>query len=171
MTGRYAADTTVPVNRSREEIERTLDRYGATAFHYSREDLPTGQAIGIEFRLGDHTIRLAMLLPSPTEKRFIVDTRGYLRSDNAAREHWEKACRQRWRALALVVKAKLEAIEGGITTLEEEFLSSIVVAGTDETVGQRLIPALRQRQQLPSLPTIEAKVIALPAGKTGSHAR
>lgn len=30
MTGRYAANTTVPVARSRDELHRTLARYGAT---------------------------------------------------------------------------------------------------------------------------------------------
>lgn len=31
MTGQYAKDTTVPVERSRAEIESTLARYGATS--------------------------------------------------------------------------------------------------------------------------------------------
>lgn len=138
---RYAEDTTVPASRSRDEIERTLDRYGASAFHYSREEVPSGVAVGIEFKLQGHLVRLAMLLPSSKEARFTLDTRGYHRSENAARELWEKATRQRWRALALVVKAKLEAIESGI-----------VVPGTDETVGQRIIPAIKQGRTVPALP-------------------
>jgi hypothetical protein len=38
----------------------------------------------------------------------------------------EAATRQRWRALVLVIKAKLEAVEAGISTLESEFLANIV---------------------------------------------
>ena len=34
MTGRYASGTDVAPERSRAEIERTLIRYGATAFAY-----------------------------------------------------------------------------------------------------------------------------------------
>jgi hypothetical protein len=51
------------------------------------------------------------------------------------------ACRARWRALALVIKAKLEAVESGITTFEEEFLAHIVLPdGT--TLGQWAAPRL-----------------------------
>ena len=38
-----------------------------------------------------------------------------------------QACRQRWRALLLIIRAKLEAVESGITTLESEFLANIVL--------------------------------------------
>jgi len=34
MPGKYAAKTEVPEHQSRTEIERTLTRYGATAFAY-----------------------------------------------------------------------------------------------------------------------------------------
>jgi hypothetical protein len=34
VTGKYAANTNVPVSRSYDEIERTLKRFGATDFAY-----------------------------------------------------------------------------------------------------------------------------------------
>jgi hypothetical protein len=37
---RYAADTSVSVEKSRMEIERTLARYGADAFAYFSEGRP-----------------------------------------------------------------------------------------------------------------------------------
>ena len=37
MAGRYAAQTEVSSDRSRAEIERTLRKYGATAFAYGWE--------------------------------------------------------------------------------------------------------------------------------------
>ena len=40
---------------------------------------------------------------------------------------WEQVCRQRWRALLLIIRAKLEAVASGITTLENEFLANIVL--------------------------------------------
>lgn len=49
------------------------------------------------------------------------------RSDDAAEKAWEQATRQRWRALHLVVKAKLEAVESGITVFDDEFLAHIVL--------------------------------------------
>ena len=46
----------------------------------------------------------------------------HLVDEKTAHGRWEQACRQRWRALALVIKAKLEAIDAEISTFEEEFL-------------------------------------------------
>ena len=34
MSGKYAADSAAPVSTSRNEIERTLARFGVTAFAY-----------------------------------------------------------------------------------------------------------------------------------------
>ena len=51
--------------------------------------------------------------------------------------------RQRWRALVLIVKAKLEAIEAGISTLEREFLADIIMPN-NQTVGQWLAPQIEQ---------------------------
>jgi hypothetical protein len=45
-----------------------------------------------------------------------------------------QATRQRWRALALVIKAKLEVVESGISIFEDEFMANIVLPGGD-TVG------------------------------------
>ncbi|MFN7930906.1 MAG: hypothetical protein U0Y68_23875 [Blastocatellia bacterium] len=65
------------------------------------------------------------------------------RTSTQAYEAWEQATRQKWRALALVIKAKLEAVESGITTIEQEFLP-FIVAADGRTVGEHLIPQLDQ---------------------------
>lgn len=44
-----------------------------------------------------------------------------------AAEEWEQACRQKWRALALLVKAKLEAVDAKISSVEEAFFADIVM--------------------------------------------
>ena len=48
----YAARTTVSVEQSRTEIERTLSKYGAKSFAYFTED---GRAI-IVFEASDHRL-------------------------------------------------------------------------------------------------------------------
>ena len=62
--------------------------------------------------------------------------------------------RQRWRALALIVKAKPEATETGITTFEEEFLSYIVLPD-NQTVGECMLPQIieeaYQRGEMPRM--------------------
>jgi hypothetical protein len=56
-------------------------------------------------------------------------------------EAWEQACRSRWRALLLCIKAKLEACAVGITTFDSEFLAHIVT-GDGRTVAERIVPQL-----------------------------
>ena len=137
MTGRYAAATEVPSDRSRTEIERTLRRYGATAFAYGWE----GATAHVGFKLAGRQIRFTLPLPDPESREFTVTATGRQRSTSAAEEAYEQAVRQRWRALALVIKAKLEAVEAGISTVEDEFLHAIALPD-GRTVGEWLSPQL-----------------------------
>ena len=131
MTGTYAAKTDVPVSRSRDEIERTLTRFGATAFAYMSN--AEGQvAISFEVR----RIRVLMRMQLPRREQFRLDKRGYERTESAIERDWEQACRQRWRSLANGVKAKLALIDDGISTVEREFLADIVVPSTDRLTAR-----------------------------------
>ncbi len=49
--------------------------------------------------------------------------------------------RQPWRALLLVIKAKLEAVETGITCFDDEFMAHIVLPD-GKTVGQFMRPQI-----------------------------
>lgn len=112
---KYAAETEVPADRSRSEIERTLQRYGAKAFMYGWQD---NRAV-IGFDLGGRRYRIVLPLPDPADPEFqLTPGKRQKRSEEAARSAWEQATRQRWRALALYIKAVLEAAETGITSLE-----------------------------------------------------
>jgi hypothetical protein len=139
--GRYASKTTVPVERSRNEIEYTLQRYGASQFMYGWDG--SGAVIAFIVDTGPaqrRQVRFHLPLPSRDERRFTHHSRGP-RSAAAAETEWEQACRQRWRALLLVVKAKLEAVESGIATFEDEFLAYIMLPDGG-TVGDLLGPQL-----------------------------
>jgi hypothetical protein len=123
---RYAAKTGVPVEKSRMEIEAIVRRYGADAFQSGW----SGAQAMIQFRCQSRVIRFLMKLPERDEKRFTHYVRGsswQARSPEAARKEWEQGCRQKWRALALLVKAKLEAVDAGIATIEEAFFADIVM--------------------------------------------
>lgn len=139
---RYAEATTVSVEKSRAEIEMTLTRYGASAFAYAWE----GNQAMIEFAAKGRRIRFVLPLPERNDERFKLTAHKNSwarkeRSPEAARSAWEQACRQSWRALALVIKAKLEAVAAGITEFEDEFLANIVLPnGT--TVAQHVKPEI-----------------------------
>lgn len=117
MTPTYAANTEVSSDKSRLEIERTLARYGATHFGYMSEP---GRAL-IAFRKNERQVRFVVPLPDRNSHDFTRTPTGKVATASAAESKYEQAIRQRWRALALVVKAKLEAVEAGIAEFDQEF--------------------------------------------------
>lgn len=138
----YAKNTTVPSDRSRSEIERTLLRYGATEFAYGYDRT---RAV-VMFTIDGLRIRIGLPLPSRDDPEFTRTPTGKTRTQPAAEQAWEQASRQSWRALALVVKAKLEAVDSGITTLVEEFAVHIVLPG-GHSVGEMVLPAIAEAYQ------------------------
>lgn len=158
---RYAQRTSVPLDRSRVEVERTLVRYGATGFAYSwerreqatppaahgsycpgRDGKPcthgcpktiTREVVIIAFLMqaAGATRRVQLEVPMPHEREVGTKARA------------EAATRQRWRALVLVLKAKLEAVASGISTLEAEFLANVVM-NDGRTIGAAILPRLTE---------------------------
>jgi len=140
----YAANTSVSPEKSRAEIERTLSRYGARRFAYMRDD-DEGWA-RIQFVIEERIVQIELPLPKATERRFThTEAKDRERSEDAARKAWEQACRQGWRALGLVIKAKLEAVEAGISTFEQEFMAHLMLPN-GQTAGEVLIPRILQAQ-------------------------
>lgn len=138
---RYAQNTTVSVEKSRNEIEATLARYGAQQFMYGWDSQGALIAFVMEVEPGQkRQVHFRLPLPSRDEHRFTHHSHGRRTAESAERQ-WEQACRQRWRALLLVVKAKLEAVESGIASFEDEFLAYIMLP-SGETVGSWLSPQL-----------------------------
>lgn len=128
----YARKTTVSQEKSRVEIERLLARYKATKFASGWE---ADRAV-ILFEAHDRRVRFELLMPLMTDKA--IASR---RTPKARIAAHEQECRRRWRALVLVIKAKLEAVETGITTFEKEFLAHILLPD-GRTVGQWAAPQL-----------------------------
>ena len=119
----YAKNTEVTSDRSRQEIERTLERYGADEFAYMSK---TGLAV-IAFAMDGRRVRFQLPLPDRQSPDFTRTPTGKVATESAARTKYEQAVRQKWRALTLVIKAKLEAIESQISTFEQEFGMAIVM--------------------------------------------
>lgn len=146
----YAEGTSVTPEASRAEIERTLARYGADQFMYGWDQ---DQAI-VGFRVGVRQVRFILSMPDRRDEQFThTPTRGNLRSAAQQEAEYSKAVRQKWRALSLVVKAKLEAVESGITTFDEEFLAHILLPdGT--TVGDQAVPAVERAYETGQMPKL-----------------
>ena len=121
----FAAKTKVPVVQTRAEIEKLLavhktQQYG-TATDYER------LTARVQFKAHNRIVRFTIALPDPKKLGSGV---------RLAQEE-----RRIWRALLLVIKAKLESVESQIATFEEEFLAHIVMPD-DQTVAAHILPQL-----------------------------
>jgi len=149
--GTYAAQTTVTSEKSRNEIERTLTRYGATSFAYGWQ----GQQAMIGFVMGGRQMRFLLPLPDPAEREFHRTPTGRTRTARQAEEAHQQAVRQKWRALALIVKAKLEAVESGIVTFEEEFAMHMILPD-GRRVAEHVMPAIEESYATGRVPAMLA---------------
>lgn len=154
---RYAEGTEVSVEKSKSEIERTLMRYGADQF-MSAWDKDKGVAI-VGFRVGRRYVQIQLPMPDPRGEEFTkrkqISRSGneyvYDRTEGEASRLWEQAQRQRWRALGLVIKAKLEAIDVGIATFDDEFLAYTMMPN-GQTVGRWAQPQLEEAYATGKMP-------------------
>lgn len=137
--GTYANKTDVAPDRSRAEIERTLQCYGARQFMYGWDE---GAAM-LAFVANGRQVRFVLPLPDRDSPEFTRTPTGLDRSPNAAKVAYEQAVRQRWRALSLVIKAKLEAVASGIVSFDVEFLAHLVLPN-GATVGDTVVPRVEE---------------------------
>lgn len=154
-SGRYARQTSVSIERSQEEIKSLLRRYGVKKSGVE-EDTDEGWG-AIIFYIGHLIVRIKITYSPIEEFEFTPAGRSY-RSERGQYEAWEQAVKQRWRALVLAVKSKLEAVEVGIATIEQEFMPYVVMPD-GKTLSEHIVPQLLEaakagRQlQLPKLLT------------------
>lgn len=148
----YAKNTSVSVEKSRAEIESTLTRFGASAFAYATQN---NKAM-LKFQAQDRWIMFILDLPDRYDKQFTNRTHGNRVTsdklpDQKAYEKWESACREKWRALALVIKAKLVAVQDGITQFEDEFMAHIVMPD-GKTVSHFMRPQIQEAYSTGKMP-------------------
>lgn len=162
MSPRFAETTTVNPEASRAEIEGILRRYGASKFAYAWDE----DKAFVAFVAHDRQVRFVVPLPPYEDfatKRVKVNQSAAqtkrLSPEQQQREY-DQAVRQRWRALALVVKAKLEAVDAGIAEFSTEFLPYTVLPD-GRTVAEHVGPAVEQAVNSGQMP------VALLAGITG----
>lgn len=140
---KFAAETDVPADKSRAEIERTLTRYGATAFMYGWQ----GDKAVIGFKAHDRLLRFVFPMPDRKAREFTHTRHAetYYQqplSQDSSDKRYEQGVRQRWRALALVIKAKLEAVDAGIVEFESEFLAQVVLPN-GQTMAEHARPLIK----------------------------
>ena len=143
---KYARDTSVSVERSKAEIERLLQRYGAKEFAHGWK---TGKAV-IQFGMMNRVVRF--VLPLPDKEAFAKTPSGRrYRTEVDTLRAWEQGCRQRWRALCLTIKAKLESVESGIEEFDTAFMAQVVMPN-DRTISEEILPMIEKAYATGQMP-------------------
>lgn len=118
MGKRFAEGTKVTIDSSRGEITGILAKHGVQRMGWATDG--TTDELMFELGGGQYKFRITRPTAAEIEKR---DRREYVYPDNV---DWDRKAddehRRRWRANVLLLKAKLEFIEGGDTTLDRELL-------------------------------------------------
>lgn len=135
----YAEKTNVPIGRSQDEIRKIISKHGANGFVFGEQ----GTVAVIGFELKGKRIKFILPMPELPSKS----------ATQASIKTYEQLCRSKWRVLVLTIKAKLEAVENGVTTLEQEFMAHIVLPN-GETVGQFMIPQIESAYKNGKMPPL-----------------
>lgn len=143
----YAENTKVPVDRSQAEIKKILSKYGASAFAIAESK----ELAMIQFDIKGKRVKFFLHLPIYGKAKVI--SRGI--NCVAGEKQVEQMIRSKWRSLALAIKAKLECVETGITTLEQEFLAHLVLPN-GQTFGDFAIPQIESAYETKQMPPLLA---------------
>jgi hypothetical protein len=125
---RYAEGTKVSVDSSRGEITGILAKHGVKRMGWMGDEI----ADELMFELGGGSYRFRIVKPTITEIRRLYPN-AY---DEQAKLDGE--WRRRWRANVLLLKAKLEFIASGDTTLDRELLPYRVLKG-GQTIEELIV--------------------------------
>lgn len=135
----YAKDTSVPVERTKQEIEKLVMKYKADTFICGWQ----GNVASISFRMENRFVKFTLPLPVSIPDKYDPKNYRKIPGNGINEKQLPQLIRSRWRALLLVLKAKLESVEAGISDFETEFLGNVMV-GNGQTVADLVKPGLEE---------------------------
>lgn len=133
---RYAKTTAVPLTRSKAQIEKVLCDFGIEEMFWGTS--PRGYGIG--FKYNGIVYKRNVTMPK--------------RNDFSTQQKYEQAVRQRWRILYMSLKMKLEEIEEGSISFEDQFLAMMSLPNGSTVADFMKLPenmALLQKSEMPKL--------------------
>ena len=133
--------TKAPAARSQEDIRKILSKYGADGVQFS-EDWK-GRILIVRFRytISDVEYFVAFKVPIPQADDKTPTGRNRTRTQVIKLQAQHE--RGIWRAVHWAIKSRMESIDFGIETFQEAFLSHFELPGTDQRIGDVLIPRLK----------------------------
>lgn len=148
----FAERTAVPWQKSQADIQACVLKYGATNF---MTGVSEDKAL-VAFECAGRRVRFVLPLPAYASfDKYKEKGRAFFtyRTKIQQQKVYDQAIRQRWRALFLVIKAKLEAVSSGICEFEDEFLAHIVLPN-GQTMGEHSRPLIAQAYEDGKMPPL-----------------
>lgn len=134
--------TSVGVGKSQDDIRKLLSKHGAERFSFSEGEYDGKWWVGVEFIHHNHLVRIAAALKEldePEVRAKLRRARTKTRED-FMREHNEQEGKRIWRVIYWSLKSRMEAVEEGLETFEQAFLSHLVDPGTNQTLWNTIRP-------------------------------
>lgn len=154
--------TSVPTHKSQEGIRKILQAHNVRGVQFA-EDFETRQ-VNVRFAKEVHgnmrTVSVSMTIPeAPTKRKRRRATRfvrGRMVYDKTPAEKQEQMARATYRALHYWLKSQFEAVDFGLLTFEDVFLSHFewIIKGQAVTTGALIQPYL-ERPALKAPPNLE----------------
>lgn len=118
------ANTTIPANKSRQDIDKLLEDYGIEQVQWTQDKTQIILNLGVEAEIDGQTRNLALSFKPPmflSLQKVYDDEEGRV----VKKQYPNKAVSMR--LLFHYLKMKLSFVAMGITRIEEEFLGEIIV--------------------------------------------
>ena len=150
--------TQVHPHKTRGQIDAMLDKYNIKKYQWTLD-------------LDNNIIQLVMEIPMESEKHillkvmpslFLEKRRTYNKTVGKNEIVMEPNLAASMRMLYNWLKAKLEAVTFGLTSVEQEFLSQVVINRTGKTVGELVAPALSGQVEFEALPGVASATASPP---------
>ncbi|BDZ52718.1 hypothetical protein GCM10025867_49590 (plasmid) [Frondihabitans sucicola] len=146
----YAAETSVPVTKSRDDIEKLLVENGS-------EDIAFGNIRGfivVAFSAHERQVRFTVPMPDVESPEITRTPSGAIRTSKAELTRvYDQAVRQRWRALFITIKSKFVSIDSHVASWEQEFGHAIVLPD-GRTVMEATLPAIERAYATGTVPPL-----------------
>jgi hypothetical protein len=135
---KYAKNTTVSVAKTKIQIQDLLVSWGIEEFFFGTS--PRGDGIGFKYKgkVYKHNV------PMPPDKQIYSD------------KQYDQMVRQRWRILYMSLKMKLEEIDSGGISFEDQFLAMMCLPDGSTVADFMRLPENVERlseTQMPKLLT------------------
>ena len=135
-------NTAVPVERSQGEIRKLFQRFGVDRMGFGEETDHDGlRWAAVTFTHGAYAVRLRvpLKLVDEDEVRRRARRARSKTADELRNQMYEQEEKRIWRVLAWNLKARMVAVDEGVESFEQAFLSHLVNPATGHTVFEDLV--------------------------------